>query len=120
MKFDCVSLGYFISNKQNRYLRSLDFMRICDNVQQAKETCDNLKASLLLIFGKENLEEGINDQGSKQYQVFQTVRNDWGKSIYGFPRIVLYFAKIENNRYGVMLSFNGFREAGKMVMADDQ
>lgn len=103
VKFDNLHLSYFVSNEQKRYLGDIGFSRTYKSSSEAKKLRDNIYASLCYEFGKENIEESIDQNGFKSYLVFQ----DFGKM--QSSRINLHITK-SNGLYSVVLTYYGWME----------
>lgn len=113
--YNAVKLSYVISNKQNKYLSQIYFLKICDNAEQAKALRKNIAFSLELEYGKEAIQEKIEDNKFKAYTIFGYL----GSQIQ-MTRINLYIHlnKI-SNKCGVILWYNGVVEAQEKVEADN-
>lgn len=113
VKFNFIQLGYFVSNKQKLYLSDIDFVRLCEESQEAKNIRDSISFSLCQDFGKENVSEAIDEDGFKRYTVFQEVRDGVKMS-----RIYLYIVKLDKT-YAVCLSYKGWVEATEVVLNEN-
>ena len=112
-RFDCIRLGYMVSNKQNKYLCDLSFTRICNNAQEAKQIRDSIAGIFIIEFSKENVKEEIDENGFKKYTVWQEI----GPGI-KISRIDLFVGKVDGV-YATCLSYNGWSEASQ-VIANEQ
>lgn len=109
--FDAMTLAYVISNKQNKYLSEIRFLKICDNAEQAKILEKNIAFSLEKKYGEEAILKEI-ENNIKCYTVFgySSVFPFWGK----YSRIDL---KITSEAVG--LRYNGIFEAQAKVASDN-
>ena len=109
IRFDCIRLGYMVSNKQNKYLCDLSFTRFCNNAQEAKQIRESIAGVFIMEFGRENVKEEIDENGFKKYTVWQEIESEIKIS-----RINLFIGTADAV-YATCLSYNGWSEASKMI-----
>lgn len=109
IRFDCIRLGYMVSNKQNKYLCDLSFTRFCNNAQEAKQIRESIAGVLIMEFGRENVKEEIDENRFKKYTVWQEIES--GIKI---SRINLFVGKTDGV-YAACLSYNGWSEASQTI-----
>ena len=112
--YDAVWLDYMTSNKQNKYLFTINFMKILDNASSAKSTRDSIAIGLTLKYGAKAVKEEIDDNGFKSYTVYEEI----GREIKSISRIQL-FISADSDGYVVILAYYGAIEASKMVIKDN-
>ncbi len=113
--FDMVKLTYFISNKQNKYLSQIGFLKICDNAEKAKALRESIAFSLQHKYGEEAIQEEIGDNKFKAYTIMgrsSVVGN------YSRINVVINPDKI-SNECGVVLWYYGIFEAHAKVASDN-
>ena len=108
-RFDCLLLGYMVSNKQNKYLCDLAFARFCNNAQEAKQIRASIAGEFILEFGKDNVDEEIDKNGFKKYTVLQEIGSEIKVS-----RINLTIVKT-GTFYVTSLYYNGWIEASQVI-----
>lgn len=108
--YDAVALEYYISNKQNKYLREIGFLKFCDSAEKAKSIREDIAISLKLTYGSDALREDVGDNGFKRYEVRAKV----GEGI-TVNRIDLFVS----SKYSVVIKYNGAFEAARAAYNDD-
>ena len=108
-RFDCIRLGYMVSNKQNKCLCDLSFTRLCNNAQEAKQIRDAIARVFIMKFGRENIKEEIDENGFKKYTVWQEIGPEFKVS-----RINLFVGKA-NGAYATCILYNGWIEASQVI-----
>lgn len=109
IRFDCIRLGYMVSNKQNKYLCDLSFTRFCNSAQEAKQIRESIAGAFIMEFSRENIKEEIDENGFKKYTVWQEIGSEIKVS-----RINLFVGKVDGI-YATCLSYNGWREASQVI-----
>ncbi len=113
--YDAVWLDYLTSNKQNKYLYCISFMKLFDDARSAKSTRESIANDLKLKYGEESVKEEIDDNGFKRYSVWEEI--GWEVSA---SRIQLFINKLpDSGGYAVSLIYSGLGEASKMVIKDN-
>lgn len=109
VRFDCIHLGYMVSNKQNKYLCDLSFTRFCNSAQEAKQIRESIAGAFIMEFSRDNVKEEIDENGFKKYTVWQEVGSEIKVS-----RINLFVGKVDGI-YATCLSYNGCLEASQVI-----
>lgn len=110
--YDAVRLSYFISNKQNKYLWGIEFMKICNSAEEAKRLRDEIKIGLSIKYRSERMKEEIAKNKFKYYMFFDS---------FGSSRINLSIGKNTfTNKYAVILWYNGLLKASECVRKDNE
>ena len=109
VRFDCIHLGYMVSNKQNKYLCDLSFTRFCNSAQEAKQIRESIAGAFIMEFSRDNVKEEIDENGFKKYTVWQEVGSEIKVS-----RINLFVGKVDGI-YATCLSYNGWLEASQVI-----
>lgn len=108
--YGAVRLSYFTSNKQNKYLWGIEFMKICNNAEEAKRLRDEIKIGLSIKYGNEMMEEEVGENKFKYYMFFDS---------FGTTRINLHIGK-SPDRYAVILWYKGLLKASEYVRKDNE
>lgn len=111
--YDNVRLEYMISNKQNKYLSGVGFLKFCNSAKEAKELRESIAIMLKLTYGEDAVKDKIGENKFKKYSVYK--KYSWGST----NCINLYISKAYNF-YGVVLSYNGYMEACDYVNMDNE
>lgn len=110
--YDAVILTYFISNKQNKYLNSIEFVKLCNNAEDAKRIRNEIKLGLILNYSSEAIKEEVG----KNKFIYYMVHDSFGTS-----RINLRIGKsTDNSYYLVTLWYNELFKASDNVRKDDE
>ncbi len=117
--YGAVELSYIISNKQNKYLDGIIFLKLCDNAEQTKSLGENIVSSLMFKYGKEAIRINTDQTNRliKYYEVYGSIF-DMELPI-TMARIKLAFGYDGVNGHGITLWYNGMLQAQEKVEADN-
>lgn len=108
--YDAVILGFYTTNRQNRYLTDVRFIKLCSTANEAKNYREIIANFLKYQFG-DTVEEEIGENKFKKYVVME---NKGGHSV---SRINLSINK-SGGMYGIILNYNGIWEITKLIESE--
>ena len=113
--YNSVRLGYYISNKQNKYLHNIAFIKLYDNFFDAKLAMEEIAGTLKIKYGEGAVRENIGKNNG--YIVFQNI------NMIEVSRIKLYVTKMNSDfPYEAMLFliYDDFEKASSLVEKDNK
>lgn len=108
--YNAVRLGFYTTNRQNRYLTEVRFFKLCQTATEAKNVRESIAGFLKMQYGK-SVREEIGENKFKQYYVIE----DKGK--YSTTRINLSITKVENI-YGIILNYSGMEDVAELIVSE--
>lgn len=110
MVYDAVVLSYYTSNKQNKYLSEITFMKAYRNARDASQGIEKIVRYFNDKEDVYNIEPTVDNNGFKEYLIYHK------EGAISVSRVQIFIEKNSaDNVYVLYLCYNGILEAGYIV-----